>query len=913
MSDNNEDFEEDFLYEENDEDDGSSESIYTENSELTSREKVDQVLDGTASDAMQKMGVSKGAADKAVKSGGGTFSPTNLPANKIAKEKSRNTVAKAYDKARDGQDAFQRRLNNKDYYNNQLKNAQNRQKNASDKLEKNQERRDSATESLTKAKENKKNNNNKQTRSELKDAKKENKAANKEQKEEKNNKKNAIKDIKNIKKDAKKAKRYAITHPGQVAADFLKKKIKKIIIAIAPIILGIFLIIFTIELITGAIMDAFGAIDSALTGAANFSEKVDNFYRGFGFQDSEQAFYDELNRLCEKYNGNLDEVLILSTIFYMDSMQGYDTDYSVIDSAVDQTVSGSNSNVFSVIRKYAKEKFDEANQTVSEEGLVFNTGKIYRLRKLARNQFSTGLFGLTKREGAKNTVSLGNFLDMYSEDISKDVLDLLKRFIGISIDSFFGPFKDLWAFIVGSEYTTDKELATGDLVDSFKSLLSDIFYGLVSIDDVDVSLKGITITYSDYVFDQDNYDAYLRNYYIEEMPEFQSILPAKGTQARKNKIEEIINQIYENKNLFEDIYLQYNDATSEVYTESCVGAIDNVLISELGMPIDKDEDVNINFNENSAYGIKNGLLHTGVDLNESSSGSKEGYNVYSIFNGVIEEINLCENSNQDSCSDGAYIIIGHTVIIDNNEYKFSSVYKHLDRSSIVLEKKSVVSKGTVIGKIGGVNSGYTESYLHFEFKNDEGISIDPSNLFIKCQSGILKGNTDEEKIYNYLISSGYPKAGAAGIMGNMKAESGFISNRVQEDYLQSDPDSYRKNYTQNVDSGRISKNDFIYNGPGGGGYGLVQWTSSGRKEKLYNSSKEKKVSIGDLLMQLNYLDYELKNDYSGVYSVVSNPNSSISESARKFMLEFERPADQSESAQQGRINNSQNIYNKYSN
>lgn len=57
------------------------------------REEVDEILDGAGSEALQRMGVPKGFADKAIKKDGGTFSPGNLPGRKFLKNKSRNALA----------------------------------------------------------------------------------------------------------------------------------------------------------------------------------------------------------------------------------------------------------------------------------------------------------------------------------------------------------------------------------------------------------------------------------------------------------------------------------------------------------------------------------------------------------------------------------------------------------------------------------------------------------------------------------------------------------------------------------------------------------------------------------------------------------------------------------------------------
>ena len=54
-------------------------------------------------------------------------------------------------------------------------------------------------------------------------------------------------------------------------------------------------VVFIFEVIMGPLMDAFQMADNILTETADFAEKLDNFYSGFGFQDSKEAFYDELD------------------------------------------------------------------------------------------------------------------------------------------------------------------------------------------------------------------------------------------------------------------------------------------------------------------------------------------------------------------------------------------------------------------------------------------------------------------------------------------------------------------------------------------------------------------------------------------------------------------------------------------
>ena len=149
-------------------------------------------------------------------------------------------------------------------------------------------------------------------------------------------------------------------------------------------------------------------------------------------------------------------------------------------------------------------------------------------------------------------------------------------------------------------------------------------------------------------------------------------------------------------------------------------------------------------------------------------------------------------------------------------------------------------------------------------------------------------------IWNGLMLEINNEIGVAGLMGNLQAESGLIPYRVQGDFTQGY--SFSKTYTAQVDSGSISENDFVNNGPNGGGYGLAQWTYYTRKQNLYNRKKQKGVSIGDLDLAIEFLLYELNTDYVGVMNVLKSA-STIREASDKVLFDFERPADQSEEVQ----------------
>ena len=212
------------------------------------------------------------------------------------------------------------------------------------------------------------------------------------------------------------------------------------------------------------------------------------------------------------------------------------------------------------------------------------------------------------------------------------------------------------------------------------------------------------------------------------------------------------------------------------------------------------------------------------------------------------------------------------------------------------------------------------------------------NILNNTKLGVLTGggsNTiqaDDGAVWNYLKSAGLTDAGVAGLMGNLYAESGIKSNKVEassvkassvqgHDYSRDHGFTYDSDsYTAAVDRGlkegakggpdsnlspkfgivpeyefthmpwttSKKKSDGTYFGQNG--YGLVQWTTAGRKQGLYDLVKSRGVSISDKKTQLEYLLYELQNKYSGVYNTLKS-TSSLTEASNKVLTDFEAPAN----------------------
>lgn len=159
-------------------------------------------------------------------------------------------------------------------------------------------------------------------------------------------------------------------------------------------------------------------------------------------------------------------------------------------------------------------------------------------------------------------------------------------------------------------------------------------------------------------------------------------------------------------------------------------------------------------------------------------------------------------------------------------------------------------------------------------------------------------------IWNFLKKEGFNDYGAAGLMGNLDAESGLRSNNLQDTYSREFGLSDTQ-YTQKVDNGTYT--NFIKDEAG---YGLAQWTYWSRKQNLLNYAKAKGKSIGDLEMQLEFLCKELKESYTNsVYNILKTATS-VQQASDAVLINFERPLNavnyKNKRAQMGQV-----YYNKF--
>lgn len=166
--------------------------------------------------------------------------------------------------------------------------------------------------------------------------------------------------------------------------------------------------------------------------------------------------------------------------------------------------------------------------------------------------------------------------------------------------------------------------------------------------------------------------------------------------------------------------------------------------------------------------------------------------------------------------------------------------------------------------------------------------------------------SNEQIIWEYFYSKLGNACGAAGVIGNLKAESNLEPRNLQNNYER--PLGFTDNsYTEAVDSGRYG--NFVRDSAG---YGLAQWTFWNRKQGLLNYARARGSSIGDLNMQLDFLWKELVDSYTHVVRALRLAKT-VREASDIFMTKFEAPANQSESAKAGRAKLAQMYYDKYAN
>ena len=162
----------------------------------------------------------------------------------------------------------------------------------------------------------------------------------------------------------------------------------------------------------------------------------------------------------------------------------------------------------------------------------------------------------------------------------------------------------------------------------------------------------------------------------------------------------------------------------------------------------------------------------------------------------------------------------------------------------------------------------------------------------------------EKTIWDYLFSKLGNAYGAAGVMGNLNAESSLSPINLQNSY-EKKLGYTDESYTAAVDNGTYG--NFVKDSAG---YGLAQWTYWSRKQALLDFAKAMDKSIGDLYLQLDFIWKELSEGYGKLLKILQTATS-VAEASTAVLTHYERPADQGEAVQAKRASYGQTYFDKY--
>ncbi len=288
---------------------------------------------------------------------------------------------------------------------------------------------------------------------------------------------------------------------------------------------------------------------------------------------------------------------------------------------------------------------------------------------------------------------------------------------------------------------------------------------------------------------------------------------------------------------------------------------------------------------------------------------EERYTYSKIYVNNPDSTQIHEKTNPQGEFDSAGFKIGEN---------FCSLFRKSNKQEFILQNRSwlmeILSNNPETTDMVDLTKYLLNKATGKEYYRLENFNFE--DVFKMTTVGGFYGGSIEEQIWFALLDAGYSKIAAAGVLGNLYAESGVRTNNL-EDSAESRLGMTDEQYTESVNNGTYT--NFVNDSAG---YGLAQWTTAGRKQGLYLFAQSKGVEINDASMQIEYLLGEISpsggaNGYATYqmgtpkrgYSYSSwKDATTIEEATLAFCFVFERPKA---SDQNFRIPYAQMFYDKY--
>ena len=190
----------------------------------------------------------------------------------------------------------------------------------------------------------------------------------------------------------------------------------------------------------------------------------------------------------------------------------------------------------------------------------------------------------------------------------------------------------------------------------------------------------------------------------------------------------------------------------------------------------------------------------------------------------------------------------------------------------------------------------------------------------KALEGIDALNEYEPYVYAFFREHGYSHAAACGFLGNFFAESHVDPTSIEADYVGSfteatrqaamrDMNDYCKNFLFPIyarDGTSINKDGYLFDGKYYCGCGLAQWTGK-RTYSLFQFAEENGKGWYDFDAQLQFIEQELANGYSGVTSDEFKSIADVNEAAYKVASIYEGNSH----SMDRRLNGAKSAYERY--
>ena len=256
------------------------------------------------------------------------------------------------------------------------------------------------------------------------------------------------------------------------------------------------------------------------------------------------------------------------------------------------------------------------------------------------------------------------------------------------------------------------------------------------------------------------------------------------------------------------------------------------------------------------------------------------------------------------------LIISGFVLTDRTY--FNQVYREAVELCAMLCKEYDLTEADIICHSEGYKQGIASNHgdvMHWFPKH--GKSMDTFRADVKAFLDGKEETTDtvpiedpEATIWKFLYGKLGNAYGAAGLMGNLYAESGLKPTNLQNTYEKS------LGYTDTAYTAAVDDSTYDNFVRDSAGYGLAQWTYWSRKQGLLDFAKAEDKSIGDLGLQLDFIWKELSEGYGKLLKTLQTA-ASVTEASTAVLTQYERPADQGEAVQAKRAAYGQNYFDKY--